>query len=57
MVYIHTVRKRTVGFSNVKSIILSTHKLVDEIHGLAVSMGSNESVRLVQELVKELVGW
>ena len=34
---IHAVRKRAVGFSNVKSIAL---ELVDKVHRLAVGMSS-----------------
>ena len=40
-VSIYTVRKGTAGFSNVKGITFSTLKLVDWVHGFAVSMGSN----------------
>ena len=40
MVSIHVVRKRAVGFSNVKSFIIITLELVDYVHRLAVCMGS-----------------
>ena len=39
-VSIHKVRKRAVGFSNVKSIAFITLEVVDKVHRLAVCMSS-----------------
>ena len=39
-VSIHAVRERPAGFSNVKSFAYITLELVDNVHRLAVSMGS-----------------
>ena len=38
---IHAVRERATGLSNVKSIAYIALELVDKVHRLAVSMGSN----------------
>ena len=40
LVSIHIIKMGKAGFSDVKSITLSTLKLVDKVHRLAVSMGS-----------------
>ena len=37
---IHAIRKRALGFSNVKSFAYITLELVDKVHRLAVSIGS-----------------
>ena len=37
---IHAVRKRAMGFSNVKSIAYIALELVDTVHRLAISMSS-----------------
>ena len=38
--FIHAVRERAAGFSNVKSFAYITLELVNKVHRLAVSMGS-----------------
>ena len=42
MVSIHVVRKRSAGFSIVKSIAYITLELVDKVHRLSVDMSSYE---------------
>ena len=37
---IHAVRKRAIGFSNVKSIAYITLELVDKVHRLIVGMNN-----------------
>ena len=44
--FIHAVRKRAAGFSNVKSIAYIALELVDKVHRLAVGM-SNSGVSKV----------
>ena len=39
---IYAVREGAAGFSNAKSFAYITLELVDKVHRLAVSMGSNE---------------
>ena len=53
---IHMDRKGMAGFSNVKTITLNTLKLVDQVHGLAVSMGGNR-ISEVGAGAGERVGW